>query len=130
MIPRVKHQTVVIAAILHCRQANLPQVAGTSCLSCFLPCMGKYRVQKRHENAEDGEDNQQFGERKAGFSERVHSLSTNSDGKTVRSKGFFFLDFPACAIITYARHGTALSLVCFFGCPGAGGGESAALCAV
>lgn len=65
MIPRVKHQTVVIAAILHCRQANLPQVAGASCLSCFLPRVGEHGEQVCHEQAEDGKDDKQFNERKA-----------------------------------------------------------------
>ncbi len=74
MAQRVKHQAVVVAAILHRRQSNLPQVARARRLICFLPRMGEHRVKKRHEQAEDGKDNQQFDERKAGFSECVHFL--------------------------------------------------------
>ena len=56
MAQRVKQQAVVVAAVLHRGQPNLPQIARADSPPRFFPCVREHRKQKRSEQAENGEN--------------------------------------------------------------------------
>ena len=56
----------------HVRQENLPVISCTADLGCFLFCIVDRRKQHPSKNRDDGNNDQQFYQRKS-FLSRVHS---------------------------------------------------------
>ena len=66
MAEHMKQQAVVVGAVLHRGQSDLPQVTGTRRLPRLFPCVCEHGKQKCGEQAENGEGDKQLNQRKPG----------------------------------------------------------------